>query len=229
MSRFERLQASYWNKQSCSYSRLNRNHLKKVRMISEVLGFKPRQRVLEVGVGTGVHAEFVLSHHRLRFSGVDISSGMIEAAKSRLGRFKNVDLRVASAERLPFPDNYFDGVFCSATLHHLRSPFQGLQEMFRVLRPGGRLVVVEPNILFPKNLLQALFIKEERNNLLLTKKNLISWAKKLGLKPYRLGYFMFSLPFPKFLFLFYDWLDSTFYKIPFLKNFAIQIYLSGRK
>ncbi len=228
-SDFNSQQTDYWDVKSGSYSRLNRNHLKKISEIASFLEMHAGMKVLEVGVGTGEHAEFILSRYNVNFYGVDISQGMINSSGERLKQYKAVDLRVANGESLPFEDGFFDAVFCTATLHHLEKPENGISEMFRVLKTGGRLIAIEPNIYFPKNLYQALFIPEERNNLLITQRNLKKWGNSLNIKNLQIGYFIYTIPFPKFLFSFYDFIDRVFAKIPVLRKLAIQIYLRGNK
>lgn len=60
-----------------------------------------------------------------------------------IGPFPNVDI-VADAHMLPFPDNSVDGIFCEAVLEHLRWPHKATAEMFRVLKPGGRIFACTP-------------------------------------------------------------------------------------
>lgn len=105
----------------------------------------PRQlgRVLEVGCGTG----FFLLNLAQSFDVdeawcTDISSGMVRACQAN-GRRLGIDVRgrVADAEALPFADDSFDVVIGHAVLHHLPDVTSALSEFFRVLRPGGRLVV----------------------------------------------------------------------------------------
>ena len=74
-------------------------------------------------------------------SGFDVSAAMVDLARERLG--DAVDLRVHDlAEPLPYADAEFDDVICSLVLHYLEDWTGPLAELRRVLKPGGRLLVV---------------------------------------------------------------------------------------
>lgn len=101
-------------------------------------------RVLELGGGTGF---FLIN---LALSGAvsgelhvsDISPGMLEVcASNAAGNGVEVVPRVGDAEALPYPDDHFDLVLGHAFLHHLPVPGLALREAFRVLKPGGRILV----------------------------------------------------------------------------------------
>lgn len=98
--------------------------------------------VLDVGCGTGVLlAELAREIPGVRLAGIDLSNEMLEVARRRLGT--DVELKEASAEALPFGDATFDAVVSTSVFHYIREPQRALQEMRRVLKPGGRLVIVD--------------------------------------------------------------------------------------
>jgi len=106
------------------------------------LGSRARGEVLEVGVGTGRNLGFFPPVAQL--TGVDVSPVMLRHARRRaasLGRA--VDLQVADAERLPFPDERFDTVVFSLALCSIPDDGRALREANRVLRHGGRLLLLE--------------------------------------------------------------------------------------
>jgi ubiquinone/menaquinone biosynthesis C-methylase UbiE len=234
-------QEKYWDKKSSVYSRLNRNHEKKIQKIITLLELKNNFRVLEVGVGTGDHAKMFLDKtscekkegRTIHFTGIDISKKMIEHASRKLEVHKskndNISLMIENGEKMNFADNTFDGVFCAAALHHLENPERGVKEILRVLKPGGRFVLMEPNLWFPKNLLQTIFIKEERNNKYITKKYYKKWINKFEIREAKIENFIFSAPFPEFCFSFYEFLDRSMDRVPLIKNLSIQLVLSGTK
>lgn len=108
----------------------------------EWLGARVEGRVLDVGVGTGRN----LPHFpaSVTVTGVDVSPGMLAVARQRaadLGRA--VDLREADAARLPFADGSFDTVVCALSLCAIADPRTAVTEMWRVLTPGGRLLLFD--------------------------------------------------------------------------------------
>jgi len=68
----------------------------------------------------------------------------------------------APAEDIPFPDNHFDYVVCRSLLHHLEKPFDGLWEMWRVLKPGGKWVCYDPNHNIVYELIRHIFQHTDR-------------------------------------------------------------------
>jgi len=105
------------------------------------------QRVLEIGVGTGV-ISLALQRRGFGVAGVDISAAMLARARDRLGP------RVAQADamRLPIPDASVDQVIAVWVLHAVGDPSVTLAEIARVMRPGGRCYVVDGKSTFdPSN------------------------------------------------------------------------------
>ncbi|MGO1392255.1 class I SAM-dependent methyltransferase [Agrococcus casei] len=100
---------------------------------------KPGERILDVAAGTGSSAAPMAKAGAL-VTCVDLSEGMIAE-----GRKRNPDLEFihASAEELPFDDNSFDAVTISYGLRNVQKPKQALAEFFRVLKPGGRVLIAE--------------------------------------------------------------------------------------
>lgn len=101
-------------------------------------------RALDVGCGTGEFLRHVRNRYpEVELVGVDPAAGMLEAACRKLGSDPRVRFQCASVEALPFHDGEFDWVTCVSVLHCVRDACAALGEMARVLRPGGRLVVVD--------------------------------------------------------------------------------------
>ena len=78
-----------------------------------------------------------------RVIAVDDSAAMLQAARRRLRAFPNVELRRGRLETLPLDDGVLDAAVCALVLHHVPDPAVALVEAARVLRPGGRLLVVD--------------------------------------------------------------------------------------
>lgn len=118
------------------------------RFAIELSGVGPGQRVLDVASGTGdLAAAFA---ERVGESGwvvsTDINNAMLARGRDALlerGIVGNVSYSLANAERLPFADDSFDCVTIAFGLRNVTHIAEALQSMFRVLKPGGRLLVLE--------------------------------------------------------------------------------------
>jgi ubiquinone/menaquinone biosynthesis C-methylase UbiE len=98
--------------------------------------------ILDVACGTGAILQAVReAYPDVRFSGIDVSPEMLAVARKRLP--DDTELKVASADALPFRDASFDTIVTTNAFHFFRLPNRALQEMHRVLRPGGRLIVTD--------------------------------------------------------------------------------------
>jgi len=98
--------------------------------------------VADLGCGTGAMAA-ILAPHVKRVIGVDASEEMLDAAKQRLGECVNVELRRGTLEALPVSSESVDAATLMLVLHHLPSPAQALGEAARILKPGGRVLIVD--------------------------------------------------------------------------------------
>ena len=97
--------------------------------------------VLDVGSGDGAAAAYLAPYCRSLVC-VDTSARMIEAARERLAEYPNARAQVADVEDLPFRAASFDSVIVFHTLAYAEHPPRALEECARVLRPGGRLVIL---------------------------------------------------------------------------------------
>jgi SAM-dependent methyltransferase len=111
-------------------------------------GLGPGRRVLELGCGTGVFLEKTARSGAV-IHGLDLSEDLLAKARARLKDLANVTLDEGNAEQMPYPAGDFDVVYGSSVLHHLDLD-AALKEIHRVLKPGGRLIFAEPNILNPQ-------------------------------------------------------------------------------
>jgi ubiquinone/menaquinone biosynthesis C-methylase UbiE len=108
---------------------------------------------LEVGVGTGLNLTFYSAEVTL--TGVDLSPAMLAVARDRAADFgRAVTLREGNAEHLSFPDGSFDTVVCTLALCSIPDDRAAIVETFRVLRPGGRLLLLD-HVAAPNRLLRA--------------------------------------------------------------------------
>jgi ubiquinone/menaquinone biosynthesis C-methylase UbiE len=98
--------------------------------------------VLDVGCGTGALLTRLMNDCRAsRLTGVDASGGMLDIARERLS--PDVALRECWAEQLPFDDCSFDTVVSCNMFHFIRRPSDALNEMLRVLRPNGVVIITD--------------------------------------------------------------------------------------
>jgi SAM-dependent methyltransferase len=107
----------------------------------ELLDPQPGGRYLEVGTGTGADALACAERFDVSVVGADASRVMIEEARRR-GLAEAV---LADAHSLPFESESFDGAWADRTFQHLADPVAALDEMVRVVKPGGGVVVVDPD------------------------------------------------------------------------------------
>jgi len=101
-----------------------------------------RWTVGDLGCGTGQVTE-VLAPFVRAIVAVDDSAAMLGAARERLSGFENVVVQVGSLESLPIDGGVLDAVVVFLVLHHVAEPGEAFREMARVLRPGGRMLVVD--------------------------------------------------------------------------------------
>lgn len=98
--------------------------------------------VLEVAIGTGLNLQHYPSETRL--TGLDLSREMLDIARQRAAEMgRTIALRAGDAHALPFPDGSFDTAVCTYSLCNIPDPQLALSEMRRVLRSGGRLILVD--------------------------------------------------------------------------------------
>ncbi|HEX6197282.1 MAG TPA: methyltransferase domain-containing protein [Jiangellaceae bacterium] len=108
----------------------------------EWIGSRARGDVLEVAIGTGRNVPFYPKGVRL--TGVELSPNMLAVARERVAALGvDADLREADAQMLPFDDESFDTVVCTLSLCAIPDDEKAIAEMARVLRPGGRLLLLD--------------------------------------------------------------------------------------
>jgi len=104
------------------------------------------KHILDVATGTGDLAIAMLKANPDKIIGIDISNGMLEVGRKKMkekGLEDRITLQQADSENLPFEDNSFDAVSVSFGARNFENLEKGLTEMCRVLRPGGKLYILE--------------------------------------------------------------------------------------
>lgn len=123
----------------------------------QLLQTQQPKTILDIATGT---ADFAIEAIRLKpekVVGVDISSGMLELGRKKiekLGLQQKIELKLADSENLPFADNSFDAITVGFGVRNFENLEKGIRDMHRVLKPGGRMIILE----FSKP--RAFFIKQ---------------------------------------------------------------------
>ncbi len=135
---------AFWEREACGERYGAEQDRLRYELEPEILGFADFEsatgkRVLEIGVGMG--ADFLRwVRAGAHATGVDLTDRAVALTRERVEAEGLVaDVRVADAERLPFPDGQFDIVYSWGVLHHTPDPGRALAEAARVLAPGGQL------------------------------------------------------------------------------------------
>jgi ubiquinone/menaquinone biosynthesis C-methylase UbiE len=111
-----------------------------VRLILEYFGDLAGSRVLDVGCGKGRFARVLQENHpTAEIWGLDISEEMLKYVPPA------IHTRAGAMTELPFPDGHFDCVYATESLEHAVEIDRAVAEMCRVLKPGGRLVIIDKN------------------------------------------------------------------------------------
>ncbi len=113
--------------------------------VKELREVNPK-KILDIATGTGDFAIANMKLHPEEIVGIDISNGMLEVGRKKM-RKKKIDhvisMKQADSENLPFADHYFDGLTVGFGVRNFENLEKGLSEMLRVLRPGGKAVILE--------------------------------------------------------------------------------------
>ena len=105
----------------------------------------PGERVLDVGCGPGLLAQGLAARTGAagRVCGIDASPAMVQAARARCSHLPHAAFEAGDAQSLPFGQGVFDALVCTQVLEYVPDPALALAEFARVLRRGGRLVVMD--------------------------------------------------------------------------------------
>lgn len=122
---------------------------RRARRIIEELNPENGQRIIDLGCGTGYYL-FLLSNLglKLKVTGFDYDGEAINEAKSS-AYGKNIEIVTGDLHEMPFKDKSFDKAVMSEVLEHVEDDEKVLQEVYRILKPGGVLVISAPSIDYP--------------------------------------------------------------------------------
>ena len=150
------------------------------RALTERLGAEPIGDLLDIGTGTGRILE-ILGSRAVNGTGVDQSREMLAMARARLERagLRNCAVRQGDMYQLPWPGRTFDTVVIHQVLHYAEHPAAAVAEAARVLRPGGRLAVVD----FAPHKLGSLREDYAHRHLGFSDADLNRWCRQAGVAP----------------------------------------------
>lgn len=123
---------------------------------------KNTDKVLDLGCGTGMYHP-LLAPLCGSLTGVELSPKSAEHAAKNAQTFNldNVSIAVQSSDAMAFPDNHFDAAICLDVLHHVHDLDGTLAELKRVVKPGGTILIFEPNCVNPALLLMCILDRNE--------------------------------------------------------------------
>ena len=131
-----------FNQQAKTYDTdMNGQHARSLYpILLERLSEIPFHTALDLGCGTGEMIKLLLEQNeQIHLYGVDISENMLAVAKEKLG--EKATLVLGDSENLPFQKDMFDVVYCNDSFHHYPKPERVLEEIRRVLKPGGSFLM----------------------------------------------------------------------------------------
>lgn len=114
--------------------------------VIQLIGANKPKKILDIATGTGDLAIMMSDLDADKIVGLDISVGMLEVGKQKIAAKKlshKIDMVHGDSENIPFEDNYFDAITVSFGVRNFENLDKGLQEISRVLKPGGLFVVLE--------------------------------------------------------------------------------------
>jgi ubiquinone/menaquinone biosynthesis C-methylase UbiE len=125
------------------------DELMAARIVEESSRRPGSERLLDVGTGTAQFLIYLAQFEPLAglsLVGSDLFSDMIERGRASVAEAKldaRIELVQADAHEMPFPDQFADIIISRSTLHHWRSPALALQEIYRILKPGGVAIIMD--------------------------------------------------------------------------------------
>lgn len=146
-------------------------------------------RALDVGCGAG-HTALTLAPHVARVDALDLTRSMLDQVEKLAAErgLANVETRLGDAEAIPCPDGHYAIVTCRLCAHHFQRPGRAVAEMFRVLAPGGRLILIDivaPELPEVDTFLNAIEIVRDPSHV--RDYTLSQWRAMLGAAGFALG------------------------------------------
>jgi ubiquinone/menaquinone biosynthesis C-methylase UbiE len=201
-------------------------------ILAREMNINNTSHVLEIGCGTGLFSGKIKQLTNANIIATDISQELLNVAKLK---YPNITFQIDDAMKLSFKDKKFDAVYGSSVLHHLDFE-KSLNEMFRVLKPGGKIVFAEPNMINPQIFIQKNipFIKKWIGDSP-DETAIVRWKfKKLllnkGFTNVHIKPYDFLHPIvPAFFVTTVNTIGQVFEKIPLLKEIAGSVIIVAQK
>jgi len=176
----------------------NRSYRKSIEVV--LRDIKGNTRILDIGCGTGGLEQHLNKSiaEKVEVHGIDISPNMIEIAKAKNQFSKNISFSVATVQKIPFPNDYFDIVFCLNSFHHYHNQQHALSEIERVMNKKGKFILLDVvadgliRKLWAKTL--TVIFREDYASFHETRA-LIKMLEKVNLKIYKKKYFFYMASF----------------------------------
>ena len=214
-------------------NRAGRHFIKRKLQVAQSFDYiQPGQKILEAGSATGVFS-FEYEKFGIDLTSVDLSPENIKWASDKAKKLNSkVKFQVADIESLPFHDNTFDGVLSFSTLRYVPNVDLALKEIYRVIKPGGYIILDFPNkkcpwfggmkkkVLGREHIFDTHFYKEDVKRL----------VQDAGFKDVQIKSGLFvpkSTPdnwFPVFRFS-----ESVAEVLPVIRNYSAIIFIGGKK
>jgi ABC-2 type transport system ATP-binding protein len=135
----------YWSRYACGYDKgveyIVGKELQKI-ITKKLSNEQNLGEVIEFGCGTGYFTKILAKNSR-HIIASDLSDEMLEVAKSKLKKFKNITVKKADCEDASFKSEKFDTVVLINVIHFIRNSFKSLQESYRILKNNGLLLLID--------------------------------------------------------------------------------------
>ncbi len=169
----------YFEKVADQWDRMRRSFFsEKVREVAVAKAdIQAGKLAADIGAGTGFVTE-ELVHKGLKVIAVDQSEAMLEEMKKKSGLSRSVEYRIGEFNNLPMQDETVDYVFANMYLHHVELPQVAIEEMVRILKPGGKVVITDMDEH------EFEFLRQEQHDRWLgfKREDIENWFNEAGLK-----------------------------------------------
>jgi C_GCAxxG_C_C family probable redox protein len=145
--------------------------------IFEKAGLKTGSVVADIGAGSGFITEGLLDKDVI-IKAIDQSPAMIEVMKKKFKNQKNIEYFVGNSDHLPLESNSVDFAFCNMYLHHVNAPQKAINEIYRILKPGGTLISTDAD----KHDHRFLVLEQYDRWLGFDRNDIKKWFEKAGFK-----------------------------------------------